>query len=111
MTPPDQPPGLAVSSSPTFAVPEMVGGEVFAGAPDDETTPLKIEFAVDWPSAFVAVTTARSRWSTSVEAGVYVLLVAPEMSAQPDPSEAQRCHWYENEVGLLSQVPLLTVSV
>jgi hypothetical protein len=50
----------ADSSSPTFAVPEIAGGAVFAGALDDDTTWLVFELADDCPSAFDAVTETRT---------------------------------------------------
>ena len=93
VAPPVQVPFDAVSSSPTRGVPEIVGFPVFTGAERDETTSVGAEFAVDWPSAFFAVTWTRTVWSASAEVRVYVWLVAPVMSAQPVPSAPQRCHW------------------
>src|SRR5579862_1118486 len=91
--PPVQVPGSAVSDSPIFAVPETVGGAVFTGAPEDATACVGRELAVVCPSAFDAVTTTRSAWSTSAATGVYAFADAPAISAQPEPSPAQRCHW------------------
>ena len=58
---PLQVPGLAVRVWPTWAVPEMVGGEVFAGAADaDCTTALGAEVAApSGATPLVAVTTTR----------------------------------------------------
>src|SRR5205085_5830766 len=70
-----------------------------------------LEFAIAWPSAFVAVTTTRAVWSTSAATRMYIFFVAVAMSTQLDPSALQRCHWYENEVGLFVQIPFCAVSV
>jgi hypothetical protein len=60
----------AVSSSPTATVPVIAGLAVLVGAPVDETIALGLELALAEPSAFVAVTTARTRWSTSAATSV-----------------------------------------
>src|SRR5262249_51916657 len=109
--PPVHVPGDAVSSSPTCAVPVMLGFAVFTGSFRDETRSVGFEPAVDWPSALDAVTITRSVWSEAAATGVYVLLCAPVISAQPVPLSLHRCHWYANFVGLLSHVPLSAVSV
>jgi hypothetical protein len=59
-TPPVHVPGDAVSSSPTWAVPETLGFTEFTGSFRDETRSVGFEPAVDWPSAFDAVTITRS---------------------------------------------------
>ena len=60
VAPPDHVPFDALSSSPTFAVPEIVGLAVFTGAERDDTTAVGAELAVDWPSAFLAATCTRT---------------------------------------------------
>jgi hypothetical protein len=49
----------AVSVCPTCAAPEIVGAEVFVGAPGDETTPVGTDTAAVLPSAFRALTDTR----------------------------------------------------
>src|SRR5262249_39099058 len=93
LTPPVHVPGSAVSSSPTCAVPEMLGFAVFTGSAFDEIISVVFDSAVDWPSALEAVTTTRSVWSTSAEAAGYDRSCAPVPSAHPVPDEPQRCHW------------------
>ena len=65
-------------------MPEIVGGTVLTGGVG-ATTPLAAEVADAEPPAFVAVTTERSVWPTSAATSVYVLDVAPAMSAQFAP--------------------------
>jgi hypothetical protein len=72
------------------------------------TTSVELETALALPPDVCAVTSARTRWSTSAERTPYVRPVAPAMFKQPVPSGSQRCHWRENEVGAGDQVPLLT---
>src|SRR6266508_847397 len=50
----------AVSSSPTRAVPEMVGRAVFFGPELEETTAVGSDVALADPSALLAVTTTRT---------------------------------------------------
>jgi hypothetical protein len=92
-------------------VPEMVGFALFTGASPPETTSVVAEVAEAWPSAFDAVTTTRSLWSTSEEPGVYDWFVAEVMPAQSAPAAEHRCHWYLNDVGLLLHVPFVAVNV
>jgi hypothetical protein len=55
------------------------------------TVAVWFEFAVEEPSAFVAVTVARSVWPTSAERTVYDCWVAPAMLAH-DVELVHRCH-------------------
>src|SRR5688572_20640643 len=76
-------PSSAVSSSPTRAVPEIVGRDVFRGAPPPVTRAVASERALAAPSAFTAVTRTRIVWPTSSAASRYVRSVAPRTAAQP----------------------------
>src|SRR5712692_8473752 len=89
-------PLLAVSVSPTAAVPEIVGRLLFTGAVASATTPEPFVPADALPSAFVAVTTASSVWPTSSFCTVYDWDVAPTIGTQfcRSPVASQRCHWY-----------------
>jgi hypothetical protein len=63
---PDQAPGSAVNVSPSCAVPEIVGTEVFAGGDGAAcTTSVAAEEAVAAPAAFDAVTVTRMVEPTS----------------------------------------------
>jgi hypothetical protein len=110
-------PGFAVSDSPTTAEPEIVGGAVFGGPACTVTCAVAFDTATRWASGFVAVTRTRSRNPTSPAATTYVVLVAPSMVAQSDPSDAppdggHRSHWYANVgAGSPVQVPGAAVSV
>ena len=62
-------PVVAVSVWPDFAVPEMVGRTVLAGAAPDGTTTVWAELAgADGPTAFDAVTATLKVEPTSAEA-------------------------------------------
>jgi hypothetical protein len=64
---PVQVPSFAVNSSPTRAVPVIVGREVFvSGAAFEPTTSLGSERAFISPSAFIAVTRTRKVCPTSM---------------------------------------------
>ena len=66
---PDHVPGDAVSVWPCCAVPDTVGGDVFAGAVAlAATTAVWAESAVALPAEFEAVTWTRSVEPTSAEA-------------------------------------------
>lgn len=63
------------------------------------------------PTAFVAVTVARSREPTSAEVAVYVDAAAPAMGAHEPPLFEHLSHWYAKLIGVDPvHVPLLTVS-
>ena len=86
-------PFVTRSVSPTTGEPLTAGFTVFAGPVAEPMTSDGADVADALPSAFVAVTTTRSVWPTSPDAGVYVLVVPAVMSPQAVPSDAQRCHW------------------
>src|SRR2546428_13290154 len=86
-------------------VPPLGGGVVA-----DLTTALLSEVAFVDPARFVAVTTTRSVWSTSMPRTPYVLPVAPATSVQFAPAVSQRCHWYANVRTPPVHVPLAAVS-
>src|SRR5919198_2087354 len=91
-------PGSAVSSSPSVALPDTVGGLVFAGALA-ATSAVGADRSLADPPPLVAVTSTRIVCPASGEATVYVRLVAPSISAQPLPSASQRSHWEANVIG------------
>jgi len=81
-------PGDAVSVEPSCAVPLIVGGDVFAGAPGTgATSAVCAEDAVDEPTPFDAVTTTRIVAPTSAVPRRYDGAVSSPMSAQPFPFE------------------------
>ena len=83
-----------MSGWPTCAVPEIVGGEVFAGgAPADCTTAVAAEKSLTLPAALVAVTRTRIVVPTSPVVTAYVDTVAPAIGPQSVPVGAQVCHW------------------
>src|ERR671932_2048111 len=91
---PLQLPGSAVSVWPSCALPEMVGGDVFAGAVAAAvTTAVCAELALLEPTELVAVTVTRSVEPTSAFATRYVCWVAPAMLVQLPPALSQRRHW------------------
>src|SRR5689334_1951526 len=61
---PAQVPDVAVKVSPSMAVPEIVGGDVFSGLPSPMTG-VGAEVALAEPSELVAVTKTRSLWLES----------------------------------------------
>jgi hypothetical protein len=85
-------PGRAVSVARSRGVPSIAGASVLAGA-TAAIGSVEAEVAVSRPPAFVAVTSTRRLRATSADVAVYVLSVAPSMSAQLVPSGAQRRHW------------------
>src|SRR5260221_10798642 len=85
-----------------------VGGGV--GVVGAFTTALTSELTVVDPARFVAFTTTRRVWSTSMPRTPYVLPVAPATSVQFAPAVSQRCHWYENVRAPPVHVPLEAVS-
>src|SRR5262245_1182574 len=110
LTAPLQVPSLEVSVLPTAAVPETVGRTVFTGGTESKTSVLMTSAEAP-PSAFVAVTTPLIRRFASSFTSLYDCDVAPVMLAQLAPFESQRCHWYENFVGLFDHVPFEIESV
>jgi hypothetical protein len=80
------------SVEPSTAEPEIAGGVTFAGGPAT-TTEVAAEETVELPTAFVAVTAARSVNPMSPLVIVYVELVALPMFVQPFPPLSQRVHW------------------
>jgi hypothetical protein len=93
---PLQLPFAAVSVWPSWAVPLIVGGDVFAGGTGgaDFTTAVCAEVAVTVPLLFVALTATRSVEPTSELVTMYVLAVAPVMELHALPLVLQRRHWY-----------------
>ena len=71
----------------------IVGNEVFAGRVGTGTTAVCADVAAEEPALFEAVTTTRIVAPPSAATKVYVLPVAPPMSAQLAPAELQRRHW------------------
>src|SRR5436309_16049851 len=98
-------PWPSVSVWPCWAVPEIVGGAVLAGAAGS-TTAVWAELA-GWlePPAFEAVSCTLMVCPTSSATGTYVWLVAPPIVAQLAPEPSHCSHWYSKLVGLFVQVP------
>jgi hypothetical protein len=92
-------------------LPTIVGGDALFGAAASVTTSVGFEFAVDEPSAFVAVTRTISVCPVSAAATSYVWSVALEIEMQAAPFSSQRSHWYVYFDGLLPQTPLPADSV
>ena len=90
---PVQAPVDAVSVCPSVAVPEIVGGAVFAGGAAAATWAVCADSAVLEPAALVAVTSTRTVVPTSAEPSVYVDAVAPPMSLHDEPPASQLRHW------------------
>ena len=63
------------------------------------------------PVVLFAVTSTRIVLPLSAATSVYVVAVAPEMSAHWAPAVSQRCHWYANVSPVPVQVPWLAVNV
>ena len=76
---------------PCAGDPEIVGGDVFTGAP--ATTALAADDAAVEPTLLVAITTTTSVEPTSAAASVYDDCVAPTTPTQLPPTASQRCHW------------------
>jgi malate dehydrogenase (oxaloacetate-decarboxylating) len=106
----DQLPFETVSVWPTTAEPLTDGRTEFVGPFAPLTGSVAAEVADALPSALAAVTVTRRAWPTSALPTEYVCEVAPLMSPHERPSDAHRCHWYVNEVGLFDHVPLFAVS-
>src|SRR5437868_3075328 len=81
---PVQVPLAAVSALPSWAVPLRLGATVLTGGLA-RMTALAGEAAWALPSPLVAVTTTRTCFPAEPAGGVYVVPVAPLMSAQVDP--------------------------
>jgi hypothetical protein len=90
---PDHEPGDPVKTWPATALPEIVGGDEFAGG-DAPTTAVGADVAVLEPALFDAVTTTRIVDPTSAADAAYDEPVAPGVAAQLAPPASQRCHWY-----------------
>src|SRR5262245_2413682 len=86
---PTHEPRFAVSWLPVLAVPEIVGGLVFAGRAET-TTLVGLDVDVACPSAFVAVTCDRILNPASAGRRTYVLSLALEMRMQSDASGRPR---------------------
>jgi len=89
-TVPPHVPGSAVRIPPDTGVPLIVGGAVLTGAA--VMTAVAADTETVEPDALVAVTATRIVEPVSL-ASVYVVAVAPSMSAQVAPVESQRRHW------------------
>src|SRR5262245_32499002 len=111
-------PGATWSVWPCAGVPLSVGATTLTGRPSSPCRIRGVAFdaTVCDPSALVAVTRTRIRWSTSAVATTYFEVVAPPIEAQSEPSgrpppRGQRSHWKSKLVGALFQEPLLAESV
>jgi hypothetical protein len=71
----------------------LTAGAGVEGCDVARTTAVAADAAVAEPARFVAVTTTRSVWPTSVARKPYVLPLAPTASVQAAPVWSQRCHW------------------
>ena len=98
--------------------PLSVGAATFTGlsASGWRMRAVALEATVCVPSAFVAETRTRIRWSTSAVATMYFEVVAPPIAAQSEPSArpplcGQRTHWYAKAVGWPVQEPFVVESV
>src|ERR687884_2385544 len=101
----------ALSVWPSTAVPEITGGDVFAGGAGVATT-VAAELELAEPAAFVAVTATRNVEPTSPDTSWYVAPVAPATSEQFAPAESHRRHWKAYVmVGVPVHVPVEAVSV
>jgi hypothetical protein len=89
----DHEPGFAVSTLPCWAVPEMLGAAVLAGA-GGTTTAVGAEREVADPLAFEAVTATTRLEPTSVALSVYVLAVPRGVPLQDAPVVLQAYHAY-----------------
>jgi hypothetical protein len=89
---PDQVPTAALSVWPSWTVPEIVGGDVFAGGMA-ATTAVCTDVAPAAPPAFDAVTTTRIVEPTSAAESTYVCPVIGTTSVQCAPVPSQRRHW------------------
>ena len=77
-------PGVAVSTEPGSALPEIVGATEFVGGGSTGVTAFELADAA--PCAFVAVTLQRMDWPSSASVSRYVVEVSPTML------EPFRCH-------------------
>src|SRR4051812_10185602 len=108
---PRQAPGSALMLCPSVAVPDSVGGEVFAGGAS-VTTAVGAESADAMPSPFVAETWTRNVKPMSAGATEYDASVASGTSSHCPPSASQRRHWYARLTGTVpAQTPGSAVSV
>jgi hypothetical protein len=95
---------LGIETSP-------LGSLIAPGGSGMPTTPDSDEIAVAEPTAFLAVTLHRRRWSTSADVRRYVRPFAPAIAAHSPPEVLQRSQPYENAMGCLPlQLPGWTVS-
>ena len=86
-----QRPASAVSVSPTYALPAMLGGVTLSSA-SGATVAVRALAAVVAPPLEVAVTRTPMRWPTSAAESVYVLPVpaSSQLALMPVASAAQR---------------------
>ena len=104
-------PRVAVSVSPSRAVPEICGAVALTGGAA-ATVAVGVVAAVVEPAPFVAVTTARRVVPASAAVSVYDARVAPPRSVQLAPFVSQRRHWYAYAIaGVPVQVPRSTVRI
>jgi hypothetical protein len=110
---PVQLPFEAVSVCPSWTVPPIVGGDVFAGAADIGcTTAVVAEKALVLPATLLAVTRTLIVVPTSALVTAYVELVAPGIGTQTNPDGSQLSHWSANVIGVVPvQVPFVALSV
>src|SRR3990170_645895 len=91
--PPLYSPGSATSCAPSAGRPEILGAVLLVGAAAGVMTAEGFEFAVEKPSAFVAVTSTTNVRSRSAFVTVYALSVWPLSLVQLPPFASQRTHW------------------
>ncbi len=85
---------------------------MFTGAVCAVTTAVWSDWALDEPSAFVAVSSTRSVEPTSPGATTWVCPVSPAIAAQPAPTASQRSHASAKPIGGVPvQEPETAVSV
>ena len=83
----------ARSSSPTDAVPEILGRPLLTGGELTTGALAALLAGLLEPPGLVAVSCTRSVRETSAATGTYVCPVAPAIAPQPPPEPSQRCHW------------------
>ena len=86
-------------------------GAFVAGGAGAVTTLVAADGTVLSPLAFLAVTSTRSVRPASASTRVYVVVVAPLMSAHCAPDVSHRVHWYVYVIPVPVHVPWLAVSV
>src|SRR5205807_3206945 len=106
-------PGCSVSVWPCCAVPVIVGGAVFDGAPlAGSTISVASEVAgAPSPPALLALSRTAIVWPTSAVFGTCVCAVAPEIGWQEAPNALHCSHWSASPRRSSDLLPLCSVSV